>query len=275
MNNCIKPFLKWAGGKTRVLKHILPLLPKGKRLVEPFCGSGAVFLNTNYEEYLVSDINSDLINIFNFLKEENKDFIEYCKSFFIPINNTQEKYTELRNLFNSSVDKRIKSALFIYLNRHGFNGLCRYNSTGGFNVPFGRYTKPYFPEKEMLLFQEKTKIVTFLNCDFKSITPHLKQEDVVYCDPPYVPLTSTANFTSYSKDIFSFQNQQDLAKWAENNVKKGIPVLISNHDTAVSRKIYNKATFIKSFKVQRHISCNGKNRKSVKELLALYEKEDV
>ena len=156
-----KPFLKWAGGKTRVLKHILPLLPKGKRLVEPFCGSGSVFLNTNYEEYLVSDINPDLINIYNFLKEENKDFIEYCKSFFTSNNNTQERYTELRDLFNSTKDIRIKSALFIYLNRHGFNGLCRYNSTGGFNVPFGRYTKPYFPEKEMLLFQEKTKTVTF------------------------------------------------------------------------------------------------------------------
>jgi DNA adenine methylase len=270
-----KPFLKWAGGKTRVLKHIFSFLPKGERLVEPFCGSGAVFLNTDYREYLVSDINSDLINIFNFLKEEDKYFIDYCKSFFTPSNNTQDKYTELRNLFNSAKDTRIKSALFIYLNRHGFNGLCRYNSTGGFNVPFGRYTKPYFPEKEMLLFQKKAKTVTFLSCDFRTITAYLKVGDVVYCDPPYVPLTATASFTSYSKDSFGSKDQLDLSKWAEDSMKKGIPVLLSNHDTPVSREAYKNASRIKAFKVQRHISCDGKNRKSVKELLALYSRESV
>lgn len=268
-----KPFLKWAGGKTRVLKNIKSLLPKGERLIEPFCGSGAVFLNTDYKEYLVSDINADLINLFKALQKEGIQFINYCKAFFVPEYNTKEKYIQLRATFNSTKDTRLKSALFIYLNRHGFNGLCRYNSTGGFNVPFGKYTKPYFPEKEMMLFHTKSKSVTFLNTDFRNISNKLNAGDVVYCDPPYVPLTDTANFTSYSKDSFGNKDQEELSLWAETNSKKGIPVLISNHDTPVTRAIYKNASSIKAIKVQRHISCDGKNRHTAKELLVLYREK--
>jgi DNA adenine methylase len=268
-----KPFLKWAGGKTRVLEHIFSILPKGKRLVEPFCGSGSVFLNADFDEYLVADINPDLINLFQLVKNEGDEFISYCKSFFTAKNNTQDSYTWLRNVFNTTITIRLKSALFIYLNRHGFNGLCRYNSKGGFNVPFGRYTKPYFPEKELMYFKEKSQKVRFLNADFRSMTQYLKTGDVIYCDPPYVPLTDTANFTAYSKGSFTYKDQVELAEWARNNSKKGFPVLISNHDTPVSRKVYESAQIIKSIKVQRHISCDGKNRKEAKELLVLYKEE--
>jgi DNA adenine methylase len=251
-----------------VLNHILPLLPKGDRLVEPFCGSGVVFLNTDYKEYLVSDINPDLINLFKLVQREGREFIQYCKSFFI---NTKEKYYESRGLFNSTDDVRIKSALFIYLNRHGFNGLCRYNSTGGFNVPFGKYSQPYFPEKELLFFHEKSKKVTFMNEDFRALTKYLKCGDVAYCDPPYIPLTTTANFTSYSRGSFKPEDQVALAMWAENNSKNGIPVLLSNHDTPAGRKLYKNAFKIKAFKVQRYISCDSANRGKAKELLALYQ----
>ena len=125
-----KPFLKWAGGKTKLCDKINTILPKGNRLVEPFIGSGAVFLNTEYKEYYLADTNSDLINTFNYVKNEGIEFINYVNDLFVPENNTKEKYLEFREVFNTTSDTRLKSALFIYLNRHCFNGLCRYNSKG-------------------------------------------------------------------------------------------------------------------------------------------------
>ena len=265
-----KPFLKWAGGKTRVVKHIIPLLPKGDRLVEPFCGSGAVFLNTNYNKYLISDINADLINTFKYVQKEGASFINDCKTLFVPSNNTESMYKSLRSIFNNTQDIRFKSAIFIYLNRHCFNGLCRYNLKGIFNVPFGRYTKPYFPQKELEFFWEKSKKAVFLNVDFRKLTKHLKANDVIYCDPPYVPLTKTANFTAYNKENFKQQDHTDLVAWIENC---GIPAVISNHDTADIRKAYKHASSIKAIAVQRNISCNGLNRKTAKELIAVYNGE--
>ena len=160
-NNRTRPFLKWAGGKYRVLDRLVPHL-QGKKLIEPFVGSGAVFLNLPFERYLVGDINPDLINLFGFVKKERKKFIRYVQSFFIPENNHQTQYLQFRTEFNSGLKGRRRAALFVYLNRHGFNGLCRYNKSGGFNVPFGRYNKPYFPEKEMLHFIACAKNVRFV-----------------------------------------------------------------------------------------------------------------
>ena len=125
----------------------------------------------------------------------------------------------------------------------------------------------------MMLFHTKSKSVTFLNTDFRNISNKLNAGDVVYCDPPYVPLTDTANFTSYSKDSFGNKDQEELSLWAETNSKKGIPVLISNHDTPVTIAIYKNASSIKAIKVQRHISCDGKNRHTAKELLVLYREK--
>lgn len=231
-----KPFLKWAGGKTRLCTQINNSLPEGKRLIEPFVGSGAVFMNTNYSEYLLSDTNADLINLYQHLKNEGEEFIEFARQYFTTENNTAEVFYELRSVFNASKDSRLKSALFIYLNRHCFNGLCRYNSKGGFNVPFGRYTKPNYPEQEMRTFYEKSKLVTFVVSDFKETMSSAKKGDVVYCDPPYVPLTATASFTSYSADGFTLENQKELSDSALHLKSKGIPVLISNHSTAWTKK---------------------------------------
>jgi DNA adenine methylase len=267
-----KPFLKWAGGKTRVMPHILPLLQKGKRLVEPFCGSCAVCLNTNYDEYILSDINKDIITLYKTLKSKGKEFIDFCKTYFCAENNTQEAYTALRDSFNTISGPYKKSALFVYLNRHGFNGLCRYNASGKFNVPFGRYDKPYFPEKEMLAFCIKAHRVSFRNVDFRELTKDIQKGDVVYCDPPYIPLTITANFTSYSKNKFGLTEQRELASWADTISKKGAPVLISNHDTPISRDLYKNAVLIKKLNVARHISCKSANRNSAKEILALFSK---
>ena len=162
----IRPFLKWPGGKYRLLPRIRKALQPGKRLVEPFVGSGAVFLNTDYDTYLLADANPDLIGLYRQLLEEGPSFIRYCRRFFDGRHNNGENYYAYRDEFNETRNARRKSALFLYLNRHGYNGLCRYNGKGGFNTPFGRYDKPYFPEKEMQAFAARAQSTTLLQAHF-------------------------------------------------------------------------------------------------------------
>lgn len=267
----IKPFLKWAGGKYRILDKIFHELPPGARFVEPFAGSCAVYLNTNFPKAIICDLNSDLINLYQHIQQEGDTFIDYCSSFFSPESNTQSAYTELRNKLNASSDARERAALLLYVNRHAFNGLIRYNSKGLFNVPFGKYKKPYFPLKEMYAFYRKTHTVQteFITADFRSIFSILHPGDVVYCDPPYVPLSQTASFTAYAGGTFDIQDQHDLATLAKEAWEKGIHVVLSNHDTEITRKLYSSA-IIKYFSVQRFISCNGDGRETAPELLAVY-----
>ncbi len=265
----MKPFLKWVGNKYKLVNRITALLPPGKRLIEPFVGSGAVFLNSDYPAYLLADANTDLINLFLHLQDEGDDFIDYCRSFFIPENNVNQTYYELRARFNHATDTRLKSALFAYMNRHSFNGLCRYNSKGGFNAPFGRYKRPYFPEKEMRNFYRRSQRAIIVNKCFGEIMDKAEPGDVVYCDPPYVPLSPTALFTSYSTDKFGFVQQRELARKAEELATRGVPVVISNHHTEFTEREYALAeTHI--FDVARRISCQPANRRPATEVLALF-----
>ena len=267
-----RPFLKWAGNKYRIMDEIHEMLPeKGERLIEPFAGSAAVFLNTNFKRYLVTDSNPDLINLFNHLKKEGADFIRYCKRYFSEKNNTADRYYYLRDQFNKTTDTRKRSALFIYLNRHGYNGLCRYNSKGGFNVPFGRYKAPYFPQKEMEFFSQKARHAIFQVASFEKTLSKAKQGDVVYCDPPYVALSKSASFTTYSAGGFSEAQQLELVESATRVAAKGIPVLISNHKTNFTDEIYKPAKQHRYFMVRRYISCNGAKRESAGEVLALFK----
>lgn len=265
----MRPFLKWAGGKYRLVERIQAKLPPGKRLLEPFAGSCALSLNTDYEAYWLNDINLDLINLYQTIQREGREFIEYCRTFFADSNNNSERFYELRKEFNSTSDPRLKAALFIYLNRHGYNGLCRYNSGGEFNVPFGRYRKPYFPEKELLYFQEKFKKAQFSAVDFEAMMLQAKPGDVIYCDPPYVPLNETSNFTAYSSGGFDQAAQIRLARVASRLAKQGIQTVISNHYNEFIIATYREAR-IERFPVQRFISCDGDHRDSVEEVLAIF-----
>ena len=264
-----KPVLKWAGGKHRLADRIKSTLPNGNRLIEPFVGSGAIFINTNYAENLLTDTNPDLINVFLHLQKEGQEFIDFCKSLFIVGNNTETQFYKLREEFNNTIDVRQKSAIFVYLNRHCFNGLCRYNSKGGFNVPFGRYSSPAIPEKDMFSFYEKSQNAIFEVADFRVTMEKAVYGDVVYCDPPYVPLSDTSSFTAYSKGGFGINEQNDLAEMAKKLQSKGITVVISNHDTVFTNDVYRTAEIIK-FDVQRFISSDTKNRNAVGELLAVF-----
>ncbi|HNX26006.1 MAG TPA: Dam family site-specific DNA-(adenine-N6)-methyltransferase [Phycisphaerae bacterium] len=265
----MKPFLKWAGGKYKIIDRIIRVLPQGTRLIEPFAGSSAVFLNTKYEKYLIADSNIDLINVYKQLKKDGTDFIAYCNELFIKANNKEKVFYRLREEFNTISDSTRKAALFIYLNRHCFNGLCRYNSRGLFNVPFGSYKNPPFPEKEMLDFVKKSKKAQFMAADFVETMGKAVVGDVIYCDPPYVPLTETSNFTNYTGSGFGQQEQDKLVALAKKLANKGIPVIISNHDTDFTRNSYSSAQ-IDFFDVRRFISSKVTQRNKVSELLAVF-----
>ena len=265
-----RPFLKWAGNKYRCLKYIVPKLPKASCLIEPFAGSAAIFLNSDYPYYILGEKNPNLIHLYQYLQQEGETFIQYCQQWFKPEYNSKEQFYALRARFNSTQDLRLKSALFLYLNRHGFNGLCRFNQKGGFNVPFGRYSKPYFPHKEMLHFHEKSRTSQLIHSDFRECFEFAKPGDVIYCDPPYHPISKTSNFTKYTQGDFNQDSQVELAKLAQIACEKGVHVFISNHDTPFTRTQYEKATSIDSFEITRTIASMGDKRVKVKELLAYY-----
>lgn len=266
----IRPFLKWAGSKYNCLNEIITSLPHGSRLIEPFAGSGVVFMNTDYSSYILGESNPDLINIFTTLKKEGEHFIDYCRQYFSPEFNCKEQYYELRAEFNSLKNSNKKSALFLYLNRHGFNGLCRYNSKGIYNVPFGLYSKPYFPHKEMMLFHHKSQNIQLINEDFRKTFELAEPGDVIYCDPPYVLLSENSRPVPYTQKKFEDIDQIELAELARETAAKGIPVIVSNHDTEFTRHHYQNAE-IKSFAVSRLISCQASLRQPVKELVAVFK----
>jgi DNA adenine methylase len=269
-----KPFLKWAGGKARVLPELLPLLPAGKRFIEPFAGSGVVFLNVDYPAYLVGEINPDLFNLYSLLKQEPEALIKETRRLFRGANNQSQAYYKLRSEFNAARRGRRKSALFIYLNRHGFNGMCRYNSKGEFNIPFGAYKSPAFPEGAMRAFavklQELGEAAQMYCGDFDLGLSQAGPGDVVYCDPPYMPLTLAASFTSYHDAGFNMGEQRRLAQACERAAQRGATVIISNHDTALAREIYQGADAVHAIQVQRNISADGSKRGLVAELIAVY-----
>ncbi|MCZ4296119.1 Dam family site-specific DNA-(adenine-N6)-methyltransferase [Vibrio sinaloensis] len=269
-----RAFLKWAGGKYGLVEDIQRHLPEARKLVEPFVGAGSVFLNTDYEQYLLADINPDLINLYNLLKVNPQEYISEAKRWFCAENNRKEAYLDIRQQFNATDDVMYRSLAFLYMNRFGFNGLCRYNKKGGFNVPFGSYKKPYFPEAELEFFAEKSKKATFVCEGYHETFKRARKGSVVYCDPPYAPLSNTANFTSYAGNGFSLDDQAALADVAERAaVERGIPVLISNHDTTLTRRLYHGAE-LNVVKVKRTISRNGAGRNKVDELLALFKPTD-
>jgi len=265
----VQPLLKWAGNKKRIIHRILPLLPDGDRLIEPFCGSAAVFLNTNYKKNIIADTNYDLINLYLQLQKDPAEFIKYSSKFFISENNIAENYYKLRVQFNETKDDQLRAALFLYINKHCFNGLCRYNKKGGFNVPFGRYKKIFLPEERINFFAEKAKTAEFIISDFSKTMKSSKKGDVIYCDPPYVPVNDSNSSFKYEKDGFSMEQQSELARLAEETANRGIPVLISNHYTDFTKEIYKNAE-LTTLSVQRSISCNAEKRVKASEVLALF-----
>ncbi|ATF09534.1 Dam family site-specific DNA-(adenine-N6)-methyltransferase [Candidatus Enterovibrio altilux] len=264
--------LKWAGGKKRIVEKIKANLPSSgkKRLIEPFVGGGSVFLNLDFEEYLLIDTNKDLINLFNIIKNDSERFIKEAEGFFIGNYNESCHYYDIRYQFNESNDPYEKSLFFVYLNRHGYNGLCRYNQKGSFNVPFGRYKHPYFPKNEFLEFAKVAQKATFFCGDFTQAFDKANENDVVYCDPPYSPINLTSNFTAYAGKSFTDDDQRRLVVCAEAVKCQRISTLISNRYTDFTKVLYKNADKVSLLSVQRNISCKGSVRGKSKEVMALY-----
>ncbi|MDF7666615.1 Dam family site-specific DNA-(adenine-N6)-methyltransferase [Orbaceae bacterium ESL0727] len=268
-----RAFLKWAGGKYELIEKIEQYLPKGEQLIEPFVGAGSVFLNSHYQSYILADINRDLIELFNRLKSSPDPFIRDLKLLFTRQNNQPDAFYQLRDIFNNSTDQYQRSLLFVYLNRHCYNGLCRYNSGGSFNVPFGRYKTIYFPEKELYYFAEKAQTAKFICASYAEVMKNAKQGSVIYCDPPYLSSNETTGFTAYYSNVFGVEEHKNLSILAEKMAyKKNIPVLISNHDTEHTRRLYENASHLYRAEMRRSISCAGESRKKIDEILALYQK---
>lgn len=267
----LRPFLKWVGGKYRLLDALLPALPQGRRLVEPFVGAGAVYLNANYEEYLLCDCNAELISLFSRIQEGGVAFIDYCAQFFTGKTNTEDSFYYLRQRFNSMPAGDEKCALFLYLNRHAYNGLVRYNRQGAYNAPYGHYAAVYFPRKELLAFHQKSirTCTEFKTQDFTETFAALHEGDVVYADPPYVPLTPTANFTAYAASRFGQVRQRELAALAVTAWEDGVSVVLSNHDTPFARSLHSRANLC-PLRVRRSISCRGQTRSAAPEVLIIY-----
>lgn len=263
----MKTVLKWAGSKVRIIETLKRHLPAGQRLVEPFAGSCAVMMNTDYPEYLVADINPDLINLYQMIKRDCAGFIEVAKFLFV-CGNISERFYEARMEFNTACnDRLVRAVLFLYLNRHCYNGLCRYNLSGGFNVPFGKYKAPYFPETEILAFAEKAKKATFVCCSYTEALAMVRPGDVVYCDPPYLPASKSADFSSYHSGPFGVDEHLRLKVILRRLAERSYPVVVSNSDTPKSRALFCEFD-ITGITAPRSIGAAAGSIKSAPEIIA-------
>lgn len=263
----IKTPLKWVGSKARIMPQLLPHLPAGKRLVEPFAGSCAVMMNTDYDEYLIADVNPDLIHLYQCIKFDADQFIQDAKRYF-ELSNDECSYYQIRSGFNIEPEWQWRAAMFLYLNRHGYGGVCRYNQRGHFNVPFGHYKKPYFPEAEIRTFAEKAQRATFICASFEETLKMVQPGDVIYCDPPYIPQNPTANFTQYHTDGFTQDDQAHLSHMLHLLCQQGYPVLASNSDTHEARNLYAQFTRY-TLTAPRSIGAAKGGDSSARELLAV------
>lgn len=255
--------LKWAGNKTAIMSELKKHLPDGPRLVEPFAGSCAVMMATDYPYYLVADINPDLINLYQVIKEDVNSFIHLVERIFSKFT-TEDDYYKCRQFFNTVPLEPIeKAAYFLFLNRHCYRGLCRYNQRGLFNVPYGNYKKPYLPVDEIRAFAEKAVRATFICASYDETLAMLQAGDVVYCDPPY-----DGTFSGYHTAGFSDDDQYDLASILVRRSSEGHPIIVSNSDTRLIRSFYRKFT-LHRISTKRSIGVAAGEGKKADELIAV------
>ena len=241
-----RPPLKWAGGKRWQVPHLRPLWQQHsrRRLVEPFCGGLAVALGFMPSQALLNDANPHLINFYRWLQRGLK--------IALPMENRERAFYQYRDRFNALLgagkgDTAEAASLFYYLNRTGYNGLCRFNSRGGFNVPFGRYKRIGYVT-DFSEYREAFNGWTFSNADVETV--ELEPGDFVYADPPY-----DVEFTHYAKGGFSWQDQERSAIWL---AKHRGPVVLVNQATERVERLYRKLGYdVGYLDAPRRISCTG------------------
>jgi len=290
----VKPFIKWAGGKSQLLADIRKNYPVelGKsvnKYCEPFVGGGAVLFdilsNFSVKEVLINDINAELINTYTKIKKNLEALIFELTSMqeeFWPLGESERKnyYYDKREQFNYlkvNGDETVnleKAALFIFLNKTCFNGLFRVNKQGLFNVPAGAYKKPLICDIDNLTaISNLLQDVTIRCGDYKNCLNFADKDTFFYIDPPYRPLTETASFTSYAETDFADKEQVELGNFVDKLTEKGAKVVISNSDPKNSDnnddffdELYSKYN-IARVTAKRMINCNGESRGNISELI--------
>ncbi|MDP2235400.1 MAG: Dam family site-specific DNA-(adenine-N6)-methyltransferase [Bacteroidales bacterium] len=263
----VKPFIRWAGGKQNLVLKLSEHLPKKMfgSYFEPFVGAGSLFFHNKFENPHLSDINPHLINSFISIRDSAEEVSN--RLVFHKKRVSREYYYKLRDVFNKRKDQFTidQAAIFIFLVHTSFNGIYRVNKKGEYNVPFGK-GKPAIPDiAHLLKIQNKLKGVTITNGMYEDILSSVKRDDFVYFDPPYPPLNDTSFFQHYSIDKFPNQQQIELSEYAQDLNKIGAFVMISNAETPMIKELY-KGWKVNKVSAYRYVNCKAE-RKAVSELI--------
>jgi len=262
------PIVKWVGGKRQLMFELLKNMPENyNRYFEPFIGGGALFFELQPDNAYISDMNEELINLYQVVRDNVGELITDLQKHDI----AKEYFMEIRNIDRTKEYKKWsnvkKASRFIYLNRTCFNGMYRVNSKGEFNVPFGHYKNPRILDENNLINCSKLLQKTEINhADFSEILKKVKKGDFVYFDPPYVPLSETSSFTSYTKDGFDIDMQFKLRETCDELDSKGVKFLLSNSDTKLVNELYENYNIKKVF-ASRQINANTDGRGKITEVL--------
>jgi len=275
-NKDLAPFIKWAGGKRQLLDRIKERMPKSyKKYYEPFVGGGAVLFDIQPKKAIINDINMSLINAYKVIANKPKGFIDCIKKLDSKIYEDgkdyyylmRERYNE--KLLNDEYDVELAS-LFVFLNKHCYNGLYRVNGKGQFNVPYNNNKGSSIDEDVILKtskFLKKTKIMCG---DFNDACKKAKKGDFVFFDSPYAPLNPTT-FESYTKEGFDIESHKRLAKLYDELTKKGCYCMLTNHNTKFINELYgDKGYRIDLVSVKRMINSDANNRKGEELIICNY-----
>ncbi len=265
------PFVKWVGGKGRLLSQLIPLLPSGvdhMRHVEPFMGGAALFFQRWPTRALLCDVNADLVQTYTMVRDRVDEVIDALGP--LAHRHDAERYYRVRERYNASrgaTSGPERAAMFIYLNKTCFNGLHRVNRRGEFNVPAGRYKNPRILDDSALRAASVALRSAELVVDgFESLVARARPGDFVYMDPPYEPVSRTASFTSYSKDGFGQEDQARLRDVFDELTRRGCRCMLSNSDVPFIRDLY-RAHRIDVVSAPRAINCDAGGRGKVPEVV--------
>lgn len=272
VKNKAKPFLKWVGGKRQLLEQFENIFPKDFNVYhEPMVGGGAVFFHLSPKSAVINDTNEDLMRAYEVVRDDVDKLIDLLKKF--NRNHSKDFYYKTRDKFNklkkkANGDNKIEfTARLIYMNHTCFNGLYRVNQKGEFNVPVGRYKNPTICDEDALrAVSEILKSVQILCGDFENAVESVNTDDFVYFDPPYDPVSNTANFTEYTNGGFGKEGQKRLAQTFRRLDRKDVKVALSNSDTDFIKDLYQGFN-VHILKARRHINSNAAGRGEINEVL--------
>jgi len=259
-----RPFLKWAGGKRRLVSTLRRLAPATwNRYFEPFLGGGALFFAMPQPDSFLSDANDELMRCYRVVRDDPDALIDDLGSHVY----SRAHYNDVRALDPAQLTDIQRASRLVFLNRTCFNGLWRVNRRGQFNTPMGRYTNPTLvPAAEIRAASRALQGCHLATADFQSAVADCQSEDLVYFDPPYVPAGGYADFDRYHAECFSSPDHERLATVAASLAERGCHVLLSNSDTPLVRRLY-AGWHITPIAMPRSINCLGSRRGSVAELV--------